>query len=215
MRNILSAILMLGILSLTCLAEEKSASWISLFDGKTLNGWKQSDFFKPGKSTVENGCIVLQKGTKMTGITLDKKDFPTSNYEVTFEARRVDGRDFFCTTTFPVGKSFCSFVVGGWGGTIVGISSIDGVDASENPTGQGKEFKNGQWYRIRIRVTDKKLEAWIDNEQMVDLDTTEVNLSLRIECNVCKPFGIATYDTVGAIRDLKYKLLAKANLNQK
>ena len=51
------------------------------------------------------------------------------DYEVTLEGKRVAGDDFFCTTTFPVGESFCSFVVGGWHGTVVGLSSIDGMDA--------------------------------------------------------------------------------------
>ena len=196
-------------------AEEAPATkWIPLFDGKSLKGWKEADFYKPGKCKVENGCILLEKGSKLTGITLDKKDFPKENYEVSFEAKRVEGRDFFCTTTFPVGKAFTSFVVGGWGGTVVGISGIDGVDASENSTGQGKEFKDGQWYKIRILVAGDKLQTWIDNEQVVDLKISENNFTLHISCNVCKPFGIATYDTIGAIRDLKYRNILPAELKK-
>ena len=62
-------------------AEEAPATkWIPLFDGKSLKGWKEADFYKPGKCKVENGCIVLEKGSKLTGITLDKKDFPKENY---------------------------------------------------------------------------------------------------------------------------------------
>ena len=192
----------------------EKAEWKSLFDGKTLKGWKQSDFFKPGKSSVKDGAIILEKGTKMTGLTYDGKDFPKMNYEVSLESKRVDGRDFFCTTTFPVGDSFCSFVVGGWGGSVTGLSSIDGIDASENQTGQGIEYKNDQWYKIRIRVTDKRVETWIDKEQTVDLDTSDVKLGIRIECNVSTPFGIASYDTVGAVKDIKVRNLSAAEIKE-
>ena len=34
-----------------------SAKWISLFDGKTLNGWKASE--NPDTFKVENGMIVV------------------------------------------------------------------------------------------------------------------------------------------------------------
>ena len=193
-------------------APNEKAEWKSLFDGKTLKGWKQSDFFKPGKSSVKDGAIILEKGTKMTGLTYDGKDFPKMNYEVSLESKRIDGRDFFCTTTFPVGDSFCSFVVGGWGGSVTGLSSIDGIDASENQTGQGIEYKNDQWYKIRIRVTDKRVETWIDKEQTVDLDTSDVKLGIRIECNVSTPFGIASYDTVGAVKDMKVRNLSAAEI---
>jgi len=192
----------------------EKAEWKSLFDGKTRKGWKQSDFFKPGKSSVKDGAIILEKGTKMTGLTYDGKDFPKMNYEVSLESKRIDGRDFFCTTTFPVGDSFCSFVVGGWGGSVTGLSSIDGIDASENQTGQGIEYKNDQWYKIRIRVTDKRVETWIDKEQTVDLDTSDVKLGIRIECNVSTPFGIASYDTVGAVKDIKVRNLSAAEIKE-
>ena len=193
---------------------DEKTEWKSLFDGKTLKGWKQSDFFKPGKSSVKDGAIILEKGSKMTGLTYDGKDFPKMNYEVSLESKRVDGRDFFCTTTFPVGDSFCSFVVGGWGGSVTGLSSIDGIDASENQTGQGIEYKNDQWYKIRIRVTDKRVETWIDKEQTVDLDTSDVKLGIRIECNVSTPFGIASYDTVGAVKDIKVRNLSAAEIKE-
>ena len=195
-------------------APNEKAEWKSLFDGKTLKGWKQSDFFKPGKSSVKDGAIILEKGTKMTGLTYDGKDFPKMNYEVSLESKRIDGRDFFCTTTFPVGDSFCSFVVGGWSGSVTGLSSIDGIDASENQTGQGIEYKNDQWYKIRIRVTDKRVETWIVKEQTVDLDTSDVKLGIRIECNVSTPFGIASYDTVGAVKDIKVRNLSAAEIKE-
>lgn len=192
-------------------SEEKDKSeWKKLFDGKTLTNWTSCDFGDEGKVHVKDGAIVIEKGKKMTGIVYSKKDFPKMDYEVTLEAKRVKGGDFFATTTFPVGDSFCSFVVGGWGGTVVGLSSVDSADASENETSRSMEFKDDKWYQVRIRVTKKRLQTWIDKEQLVDLDTTDRTLSIRIECLPCRPFGVATYDTVGAVRDVRVRLLSDA-----
>lgn len=191
-------------------AEKAKLDWKKLFDGKTLANWKSSDFGDEGKVHVKDGAVVLGKGKKMTGITYAGKDFPRLDYEVTFEARRVAGRDFFATTTFPVGDTFCSLVVGGWGGTTVGLSNIDSANASENETTKSISFETGKWYRLRLRVTKKKIEAWIDKEKVVDLETTDRRIDIRIECRPSRPFGIATWDTVGEVRDIQLRALSDA-----
>jgi hypothetical protein len=182
----------------------------SLFDGKTLDGWKAADYYGAGKVHVKDGLLVMDRGQVMTGVVYTRGDFPKMDYELTFEAKKVEGNDFFATATFPVGDSFCSFVVGGWAGQVVGLSSVDSSDASQNETRKEKEFKANQWYRIRIRVSQKRIEAWIDAEKMVDLDTTDRRISIRIECAACKPFGIATYETAGAVRDIRVRALTEA-----
>ena len=181
-----------------------------LFDGKTLAGWKVTDFGGEGEVTVEGGAIVLAQGNNMTGVTYARKDFPRMNYEVSLEGKRLKGNDFFCTTTFPVGDDYCSLVVGGWGGTVVGLSSLDSMDASENETTTLKEFLKDRWYKVRIRVTEGKIEAWIDAKKVVDVGTKDRQLSIRVECEPCKPFGIATYSTVGAVRDIRVRTLTAA-----
>src|SRR5262249_46784310 len=120
------------------------------------------------------------------------------------------GDDFFCTTTFPVGDAFCSLVVGGWGGPVVGLSSLESMDASMNETRKEMEFKTGQWYRVRIRVSQKRIEGWIDKEKVVDVNPTGRKISIRIECAPSKPFGIATYETAGAVRDIRVRKLTEA-----
>jgi len=126
------------------------------------------------------------------------------------EAKKVKGNDFFGTTTFPVGDKYCSLVVGGWGGTVVGLSSINFRDAVENETTTIREFKHDQWYCIRIRVTKNRIRAWIDDKKVVDLETKDKRLSIRAECDPCRPFGIATWRTTGAVRDVRVRLLAAA-----
>jgi len=187
--------------------------WRTLFDGKTLTGWKPSDFGgEEGKVHVKDGAIVMPRGKKMTGITYTKGDFPKLNYELTLQARRTEGNDFFATTTFPVGDSFCSFVVAGWSGSVVGLSTVDSEDASVNETSKSMEFKNDQWYRLRIRVTARRIEAWIDDKKMVDLDTTDRRIGIRLECRPCRPLGVATWDSTGEVRDIRVRNLSEAEI---
>lgn len=118
--------------------------WQPLFDGKTLANWQTTKFAGDGGVTVENGQIILGTGRPLTGITWAGAELPTTNYEVALEAMRVEGRDFFAGVTFPVADSFCSLILGGWGGTVIGLSSINGMDASENETSQSMEFESGR-----------------------------------------------------------------------
>jgi len=185
-------------------------AWKPLFDGKSLDGWKATDFYGAGEAQVKDGTIVLNRGKLMTGVTYARGDFPKTDYEVTLEAKKLVGDDFFATTTFPVGDSFCSLVVGGWGGKLVGLSSIDGQDASQNETRTSRELEAGKWYRVRVRVSARRIEAWIDADKVVDLDTSDRRISVRIECNPCKPFGIATYETTGVVRDIRVRPLSDA-----
>jgi hypothetical protein len=127
------------------------------------------------------------------------------NYELSLEAQRVSGSDFFCGLTFPVGDAPCSFICGGWGGGVVGLSSLDGNDASENETTKYQEFESKRWYKIRVRVTQGKIQAWIDDKQMVDVDTADKKISIRLEVEPSRPLGIATYNTAAALRDIKVR----------
>jgi Domain of Unknown Function (DUF1080) len=185
----------------------KEPAWKSLFDGKTLEGWKKTEFGGEGEVAVKDARIVIAMGSPMSGITWTG-EFPKIDYEISLEAMRVDGSDFFCGLTCPVGDSPCSFIVGGWGGGVVGLSSIDGSDASENETTKYQEFEKGRWYAVRVRVSKDKIEAWLDKKQMVDLPTKDRRISIRPEFELSRPLGISTYATTAALREIKVRRLA-------
>jgi hypothetical protein len=79
--------------------------WQSLFDGKSLRGWKETPVTGRGQVRVEAGAIVLGPGMPMTGVTWTG-GFPQAEYEVRLEAARLQGNDFFASMTFPVGDFF-------------------------------------------------------------------------------------------------------------
>jgi len=179
----------------------------SLFDGKTLTGWESADIAGRGEITVEDGKLILGMGY-MTGIVWTNGNLPKTNYEITLDAMRVDGSDFFCGMTFPVEDSFCSFIASGWGGGVVGLSSIDDMDAANNETTSYRSFEEGRWYAIKVRVTPDKIEAWIDKEQVVDQALADRKVSLRIEMESCVPMGFASYSTTAALKNIQLTRLA-------
>ena len=174
----------------------------SLFDGKSLEGWTVSDFGGHGDPAVEDGKLVLPVGEGLTGVTYAGR-LPKTNYEVSLDAQRNQGHDFFCGLTFPVGDSFASLIIGGWGGAVCGISSLDGNDASSNDTTTRRKFENDKWYHIRLRITDDKIQAWIDDEKIVDVVTTGKKISVRGDIEQCCPFGLATWRTTAAIKNIR------------
>lgn len=179
----------------------------ALFDGKSLKGWAITDFAGHGEVHVENGLLILEQGY-MTGVHFTN-GVPKNNFEISLEAKRVIGTDFFCGLTFPIAGTNASLIVGGWGGSLVGISNIDGNDASSNDTTKFGTFQKDKWYAIRVRVTDAKLEAWIDQEKMVDVTRSGKTFSLRsgpIEESV--PLGIATYETTAHFRNILVRELS-------
>ncbi|MBI1368136.1 MAG: DUF1080 domain-containing protein [Planctomycetes bacterium] len=178
---------------------------VSLFDGKTLGQWKSTQFGGEGEVHVEDGCLILPYGNPMTGVTWTGPIPAKINYEITLDAKRVDGSDFFCALTFPVNDDPCSLIVGGWGGGTVGLSSLNGLDASENETSSWQSFQSDRWYHIRLRVEKHRIAAWIDDKQVVNVDTTDKKIGIRIEVDLSRPLGIATYTTTGAIKNIQFK----------
>jgi hypothetical protein len=179
---------------------------ISLFDGRTLGQWKPTDFGGQGQVHIKDGAIYLEMGSYATGITW-AGPVVRMNYEITLEAMRVEGHDFFCGLTFPVGENPCTLILGGWGGGLCGLSSLNHFDASENETTRILSFENGKWYHVRLRVVPNRIQAWLDDESLVDVDTTDKKIDIRLEMDLCQPLGIATWVTTGAIRSIRVKKL--------
>ncbi|MCX8038340.1 MAG: DUF1080 domain-containing protein [Candidatus Sumerlaeia bacterium] len=186
-----------------------SADTIPLFNGKDLTGWaipEKYDFASHGKVYVKDGVLYLEEGAPMTGIQWTG-DFPKTNYEVSLEAMRISGGDFFVGMTFPVGDSHCTWINGGWGGSVVGLSNVDEMNASENMTSTGMSFEDKKWYRFRLRVTDDLIQCFIDDAKVIECERKEHRFSVWEEQSPIKPFGVATWHTGGAIRSFTLKKL--------
>jgi Domain of Unknown Function (DUF1080) len=188
--------------------EEKKSDdeegWRDLFNGKDLDGWKVPKFGGAGEVEVVDGEIRMAMGSQITGVTFDG-EFPKSNYEISYEAKLVEGNDFFGGVTFPVGDSHASFIPGGWGGSITGFSSINGHDAAENETTTFQAFKKDTWYTFVVRVTDNHVDCLIDGKRVVNLDTEGKRISTRGEVNLSKPFGFSAWQTKAALKNIRMR----------
>jgi hypothetical protein len=185
---------------------------VPLFDGKTLDGWKATDFSRHGEVKVEDGAILLEPGRSMTGITTTRMDLPKTDYELTYEAKRLTGSDFFAAATFPVGESFITLVNGGWGGSVTGLSSLDGADASENETSTYIKYENQKWYKFRVRVTGRTIRCWVDGKPAAAVDYRGRQVGTRIETRRSQPLGFATWNTGGAVRGIAVRKLSPAEV---
>jgi hypothetical protein len=204
----------------------KRRKWMGLFGGICLFGCGEK------KKSVDDGVAekpwiemkdqweqvsggTLEVGDELSigwGETLTnvrwRGDMPTAPFELEMKAKRVNGTDFFCAVTFPArGPEQCvTLIVGGWGGSLVGISCIDDKDASENDSQKTHAFMTDVWYPIRLVREGESIKVWINGEKLIDIDTSGKSLSLRqggIE--ECAPFGLATWQTTARIKDIRWR----------
>ena len=180
---------------------------IVLFDGKSLSNWEKVDVGGSGEVSLEDGELIIAQGESVSGAVYKKaQELPLQNYEISLETMRVEGADFFCGLTFPVGdlKTCLTLVLGGWGGAVTGISSIDNMDASENSTSSFQRFADNTWYKVRLQVTPKEIHVWIDGKEVVNVDIEGKKLGVRpgpIESYL--PLSLTTYQTRAAYKNIK------------
>lgn len=203
-------VLLLGLGSCGGSGEDVSdAGAVALLEGKFAEKWEAIGIPDEGEIGVnEEGVLRMGAGKPMTGVVFsggDDFELPTKDYVVEFEARRVEGSDLFAALTFPVGseKTCATLVLGGWGGSLVGISSIDHLDASENTTRAEIPFENGRWYAVKLVVTEAKIRVWIDGKIVVNAAIAGRVIGMRAgDIERCMPFGFATFWSVGEVRKL-------------
>jgi len=163
-------------------------NWTNLFNGKDLTGWAETDYAGRGNVVVKNGELHIENGLVITGIHFTNKAvLPKTNYEITYQAKKVNGADFFALLTFPVGDKHASLVTGGWGGAVTGISSINSMDASENDTTVYLKYNPGQWYTFRLRVTPENISVWMTPKEFpIKLNATVASIVKSYQADAAK-----------------------------
>ena len=162
------------------------------------------------------GVLVLERGEPFTVVRYEgKAPLLVDEYEISWEAARLEGNDFFASLTFPVGsrEKCATFVTGGWGGWTTGVSSIGHQFANENETTGSMEFASGRWYAFTLQVNTMCLRGLIDGKEQfkvglkgkaIDMHPSEITKSM--------PLGFASYSTKGAIRNVKVRPLKVGEL---
>lgn len=189
-----------------------SRRW-DLLDATLSSHWQQSGIPDEGVLQRSGQELTLPAGQPMTGCKFSAWQdlgLPGTDYRIDYEAMRVEGEDAFGMCTFPVAGhgAHATFVIGGWGGTLTGISSIDFKDASENSTRAEQRFANGVWHRVHLEVRPDDIRAWVNDRPVVNVSIKGRNVSLRPGyIDHCLPFGFATWNTEARIRAVRISRL--------
>ena len=206
--------------------KSEKTPWISL-----TGHWKACQFGGEGDVIIKDDVIRMEHGDPLTGVVWtgpfdgdspktgandpnsdNAKPLPRDNYEIRWECRRDSGDDFLCAFTFPVADQSISLVMGGWGGGITGISSIDGRDASDNETTMFMSYEDKKWYTARVRVETTKITVWIDGKELFSQPRADHEFDIRFEMDPCTPMGIANFECDSQIRNVQLRRLHAAEI---
>jgi hypothetical protein len=188
--------------------KQAMAMEIDLF-ANGLADWRVLDEFSgnAGAEMSEDGTCTILPGQPISAIRYEGAwELPVTEYEISFQARRREGQDFFAALTFPVNslETCATFVAGGWGGALTGISCVDDMDASVNSTGMTANYVQDAWYSFRIEIAPESLKVWNGTAIIVNLPLEGHRISLRPgDLEHSAPFGLGTYQTKGEIRNLR------------
>ena len=149
------------------------AGWQSLFDGKTLSGWKT--FAKGQRVEVVNGEIhILSKKTNLW--LLSEKSF--ENFEFEVEVKMPvgiynSGIGFRCTNSKKL-KGYQCEIDKKKSGSIYGIGKgwVSPAKKSAWPDfykNAADCFVEGQWNKIRLRCLNDHIQVWINGVKTSDV----------------------------------------------
>ncbi|MFN5757035.1 MAG: DUF1080 domain-containing protein [Planctomycetia bacterium] len=169
-----SAALMLCCLFLTASACANEAGWTSLFDGKTLAGWKSYTGKPIGSQwVVEDGAIHLATGGG--GDIVTEKEFrnfefqfqwkvaPGANSGVMYRVRPGDNAPYFSGPEYQV---LDDSKHRDGGNPKTSAAALYGLIA-----GAGKELKPvGEWNTGKIVVNGNHIEHWLNGRKVVETD---------------------------------------------
>ncbi len=186
-----STLIVLFICAYSSLIFAQNEKWISLFDGKTLNGWNQKN--GKAKYTVENGEIV---GTTVANTTnsflCTNEEYGDFIFEVELKVEnamnsgiqfrslsKADYKDFrvhgYQMEVDPTTR--------GWSGGIYDEARRDWLYIPNfNPEGK-KAFKMGDWNKYRIEAIGNVMRTWINGiptAHLIDDMTAKGLIALQV-----------------------------------
>lgn len=150
--------------------------------------------------------LELGQGSPLTGVTFGDAPSPP-RYELEAVVARLRGNDFFCGLTFPTARGNLTLVLGGWGGAVCGLSSLDGVDAGSNETRRLRSFAIDQDHRVCVVVDGDRIAVRLDGEPFLDCDLTGKAVGVRAEVEPSQPFGWCSYLTWARLSSLRWRPL--------
>lgn len=182
---------LLGAFILNPSEKMEKSDWISLFDGKSLNGWVQ----KNGTATYEvvDGTI---KGTTNTGspnsFLCTFNEF--GDFELSFEVllhdeelnsgvqirsatREAEGDEAYGRVNGPQVEIEASSSGSPESGYIYGEGGTGGWLVEEDDRDYHDAFRDGEWNQYKVIAEGPRIQVWINGEKITDLWHEEIYMT--------------------------------------
>ena len=180
--SLLPFVLLMFLFMLNCAND----GWVTIFDGKTLDGWIQ----KNGTATyrVEGGAIVgkTAKGSPNSFLCTQNEygDFElqfevkllnnelNSGVQIRSQTRKSEGDAKFGRVNGPQIEIEASGDKGAEAGYIY-CEACGGWMTTEKDLKPHKTFKDGDWNKYRIVAKGARIQTWINDKAIEDLTSAE------------------------------------------
>ncbi|MCX7819770.1 MAG: DUF1080 domain-containing protein [Kiritimatiellae bacterium] len=121
-----------------------------------------------------------------------------TDVEFSFEARKLGGREGFLAIVRAAGPDqFYWANLGGWGNVRHQFEKCAPTAGRQAPVGEATlgSIDTGRWYRVRVRVEGGRLQAWLDDQPILEwLDPSPISAGC---------VGIGTWETRAEFRNLR------------
>jgi len=167
----------LMVLLLAQLAPGAEEGWVSLFNGKDLEGWEQKNGL--AKYTAEEGCIVGKSVPKSPNSFLcTKRDY--ADFELEFEVKvdaALNSGVQIRSQSLPAYRSGrvhgyqVEIAVNGFSGGIYDEARRGKfLNDPDQPTAEIRQLvKDNQWAKYRVRCQGDHIQTWINGVKVTDL----------------------------------------------
>ncbi len=156
----------------------KSGQWVALFNGKTLDGWKVAENTPgdgpAGEARAAEGQIELHCSPQQHWTSLVwQGEMPTADYDLYYDVKCTDTDWGTAPVDFPVGQSQLRADANYYRKFSVRGKSFVKGDRNEWFGVGGIPFVLGIWHHVQFRVTEKRVQAWLDGRKVADISLAE------------------------------------------
>jgi len=150
---------------------------------------------------VEGGELI-QEVANNPDVRLTFGDPNWSDYEISLEAQKISGREgFLILFRAKSERDFYWINIGGWGNTATAVERSNDNRRKVISPWRPMRIEEGRWYKIRVRCQGRRIQAWLDDQFLLDFTDDSENAHLTGKV------GVGTWLTRAKFRNIKVTAL--------
>lgn len=152
-----------------------------------------------GRWRVEGNELVQE--SIEPGVRVTFGDTNWSDYEISLEAQKIGGNEgFLVLFRVKSERDYYWLNIGGWGNTATAVERSIANRRRTISSFRPIRVEQGRWYKIRIRCEGRRIQAWLDDELILDFNDDEnAHLNGKV--------GVGTWMTKARFRNIKVTAL--------